>query len=128
MQENTGIDSSKPKNGNISQHNDNSTLAHPAPIDDKAAALEDELLERTTRFNNERFVYLFVIVVLVDAFMGSFAPGTVFGFLIISSLILLIGLAKWLEFPWIIEHLSRWEHLFFRLFERKEGIDPDFEP
>ena len=82
--------------------------------------------ERTAHFNKERFVYLFVIAVLVVAFIGSVAPRSVFGFLIISSLISLIGLANWLEFPWIIEHLSRWEHLFFRRIEGKN--DNDFEP
>lgn len=127
-QENTATGNGTPHNGNVSRHNGNDAPSHPGRRDDKAAALENELLERTARFNKERFVYIFVIVGLIDAFLGSFVPRSVFAFLMVWSLILLIGLANWLDFPWIIEHLTRWEHLFFRRFERKKDIETDIEP
>lgn len=58
---------------------------------------------------------------LFDALVGSLGSSTVFGFLIVTSLILLIGLAKWLEFPWIVTELERWHVRLGRWFDRKFG-------
>ena len=103
---------------------DGSILSIPektTKVDDKAAALENELSARSSRFNKERFAYYFAIITLVDALVGSFVPTSVFLFLIVASIILLIGLANWLEFPWVITHLVRWLNLLERKVTDKAG-------
>lgn len=108
---------------------ENVVVVHPiSRVDDKAAAVENELLERTAQFRKERFVYIFVIITLLDSLFISFAPQNVSIFLCLASLILLIGLANWLEFPWIITHLERWHAALLSKFEGKKSESDKIEP
>jgi hypothetical protein len=95
-------------------------------IDDKAAVLENQLLECKANFNKERFVYIFTIVTLVDVCIGWSAPSSVFATLIVASIIILIGLANWLEFPWVVENLGRWLTMIERRFsgQKQDETEP----
>jgi hypothetical protein len=95
-------------------------------LDDKAAALETELVECKARFNKERFVYIYAIIVLVDALIGYSAPPQVFTLLIVASLIISIGLEKWLEFPWVVENLGRWLSILEKRISgaKKDEMEP----
>ena len=82
-------------------------------LDDKAAVLEKEVQSLKSGFNRERFLYYFVIQCLFLALIGIYAPPKVFGFMIVASLLFSIGLSKFLDFPWIGEHLERWHDACF---------------
>ncbi|MDR6955963.1 hypothetical protein J2X65_005350 [Ancylobacter sp. 3268] len=99
-------------------------------IDDKAAALEADLVERKAQYNKERFCYHFIIVALFNMLMLGGQSSAVATLSLIASLILLIGIGKWLDFPFIHDRLDKWERLFFRAFEKKttNKIDIDTEP
>ena len=58
---------------------------------------------------------------LFNMLIGSLGSSAVFGFSIITSLILLIALAKWLDFPWIVTDLERWHVRLGHWFDRKFG-------
>lgn len=99
-------------------------------VDDKAAALEADLAERKASFSRERFVYIFCLVVLFDILIGQHVPGYVFSFTIVASVLFLIGIGKWLDFPFIHDRLDRWERLLFDAAKAKiTGKKPlDTEP
>jgi antibiotic biosynthesis monooxygenase (ABM) superfamily enzyme len=81
-------------------------------------------LERTAYFKKERFVYIYIITILFNLLIGSLvgqSNSPLFGFSVVSSLILLVSLAKWLEFPWVVTELERWLNRMGRLFDRKFG-------
>jgi hypothetical protein len=88
-------------------------------LDDKAAFLETEISEQKAKFNKERFVYLYCVVVLLNILIGQNFNGAIFSFTIVSSIILLIGVGKWLDFPFIHDRLDRWERLLFDALEKK---------
>lgn len=89
----------------------------PAPpqhrIDDKAAVLEKEVQSLKSGFNQERFLYIFVIQGLFLALVAPALSGKVFYFLIVFALLFSIGLSKHLDFPWIGMHLEKWHDLFY---------------
>ncbi|AHD08089.1 ABC transporter permease [Phaeobacter gallaeciensis] len=82
-------------------------------IDDKAAVLEREIQDLKVGFRRERFLYYFIIQGLILGVVGPHLPGAVFGVLIVFCLLFSIGLAKFLDFPWIVLHLERWEQLLY---------------
>ena len=49
---------------------------------------------------------MFLTAMLADALLALILPGWAFTFLNILLLILLIGLANWLEVPWVVRHLE----------------------
>ena len=108
----------------------------PAPpehrIDDTAAVLEKEVQSLKVGFKRERFLYYFIIQGLVLGLVGSYVPGFVFTVLIVFSLLSSIGLAKYLDFPWIVLHLEKWEHLCYEAAQKrllgKKPEEPQNEP
>jgi hypothetical protein len=62
-----------------------------------------------------------VILILFDGLMAAIANTTTFAFFLVASLILSIGLAKWLEFPWIVTDLERWLKRLGDLWDKKFG-------
>lgn len=100
----------------------------PSRVDDKAAALEESVEHYRAEFRRERFVYIFIIAVLFDALMLSIAPIGAASFAIVASLILLIGLAKWLEFPWVVTELEGWHRRLVSLWHSKTNTKPEIEP
>lgn len=108
----------------------------PAPpqhrIDDKAAVLEKEIQSLKVGFKRERFLYIFVIQGLVLGLVGPHLPGFVFSVLIVIALLFSIGLAKYLDFPWIVLHLEKWEHLLYETAQKrllgKKPEEPQNEP
>lgn len=106
----------------------------PAPpnrrIDDKAAVLEQDIQSLKANFNRERFAYYFVMLLLFNIFVASIAPQSAMYVSVVGSLLMLIGLGKWLDFPWISPHLERWHELFYRVCERWliKNKPPEVEP
>jgi hypothetical protein len=100
----------------------------PSRIDDKAAVLEESVQHLRAEFRRERFVYIFVITVLVDSLMLAQAPVSAAWFVVVASLVLLIGLAKWLEFPWVVTALEGWHARFVSFWHSKTNTKPDIEP
>jgi len=101
-------------------------------LDDKAASLEDDVQSLKAEFKRERFVYIFSVIVLFLLFVGSVGNESVFVLAIIAALILLIGLANWLQFPWVVVNLQRWHDLCFLWMQKKvrgeTAEDEDTEP
>lgn len=66
------------------------------------------------------------------ALVGLALPGKIFYFLIVVALLLSIGLAKHLDFPWIGMHLEKWHDLFYRAAEKwllgKKPQESETEP
>jgi hypothetical protein len=60
--------------------------------------------------------------------MLSVAPISAASFALIASLILLIGLAKWLEFPWVMAELEGWHNRLVSLWHSKTNTKPEIEP
>lgn len=100
-------------------------------IDDKAATLEDELQDLKIRLNRERFLSCFIGIVLAVCLVGPSLPNIVLGYLIIASLIFIIVLAKYLDFPWAVPILERFLELLFKGLEKKlvgNSADEKTEP
>jgi hypothetical protein len=93
----------------------------PSRIDDKAAALEDATEGLKAEFRRERFVYIFVILCLFDGLIAAHGNTMTFCFFLIASLILSIGLAKWLQFPWMVTDLDLWLKRLGDLWDRRFG-------
>jgi hypothetical protein len=87
-------------------------------LDDKAAALEAELAGRVAQFNKERFCYWFAIVSLFNILVANNLSNTAIFISVASSLIFVIGIGKWLDFPFIHDRLDRWERLAFEACKR----------
>jgi len=94
----------------------------PAPpnrrLDDKAAILEQENSRLKSSFNRERYIYAFSIGILFNIIIASFGNNATIGISIVGSLLLFLGLASFLDFPWITPHLNRWHDLAFRVCEK----------
>jgi hypothetical protein len=99
----------------------------PSRVDDKAAALEESVEHLKAEFRKERFVYIFIIGALFDTLMLAVAPGMASSFVLIATIILLIGLAKWLEFPWVTE-LEGWHNRLISFWHSKTNTKPEIEP
>lgn len=98
-------------------------------IDDKAATLESELIGLKAEFRRERFVYFFIMATLFCLLMGATTNGWLFFFSVVASTVLLIALAHWLDFPWVVTNLQRWNdamHLYF--LKRTNGKPEEVEP
>jgi hypothetical protein len=100
----------------------------PTKVDDKAAALEESIEGQRVEFKRERFVYFFVIAVLFDALMLSVAPSRSAWFVVVASLVLLIGLAKWLQFPWVVAELEGWHNRIITAWHSKTNTKSEIEP
>lgn len=107
-------------------------LRPPTPtteVDDKAAALESVIESLKSELRKERFVFIFVIITLFDGLILQTGSIALFWYFAVSSLILLIGLARWLEFPWVIVNLEGWLNRLGRAFDKKFlGKNDDIEP
>jgi di/tricarboxylate transporter len=100
----------------------------PTRVDDKAAALEESVEGLRAEFRRERFVYIFIIAALFDALLLSVAPASAAWFMVVASLVLLIGCAKWLEFPWVIAELEGWHKRIVSFWHTKTNTKPEIEP
>jgi hypothetical protein len=126
------------KNTNLDNHKNHSDLDQfapaPAPyrLDDKAAQLEEDIQSLKAGFRKERFVYVFIINTLFLLLVGSLASNLVTGMAVTASLIFLIGMGNYLEFPWMINHLERWHNLWYKWCEKRisgtEHKEEDTEP
>jgi hypothetical protein len=94
-------------------------------VDDKAAALEASIESMRAEFRKERFVYCFVMAVIFNLFVSAVGSTTTIGISIVASLILLIGLAKWLEFPWIVTHLELWLDRLGRTWDKRAATSEE---
>jgi hypothetical protein len=69
--------------------------------------LESQLSDERAQRRVERFFFLFVIAILFDAMLSKYLDsGWAFTVLTVLILILLIGVANWMEVPWIVRHLE----------------------
>ena len=78
------------------------------PIEKAAAALEEQLGQLRAERKVERFFWILTVSGILNAFLDSFIPWGAAATLLLFSLILLIGAARWLEVPWVVRHLERW--------------------
>lgn len=88
-------------------------------IDDKAATLEDELQDLKLRHGRDRFLYVFIITVLLVCLVGPNLPTALLGYIIVASLIFTISMANYLDFPWAILPLERWLDLIYKVAEKR---------
>jgi len=79
-----------------------------APIENAVAALQEQIEQQKTERKQERFFWFFTVTALLNVLFSSLAPWHAATVFLIFSLIGLIGLAKWLEVPWVVTHLERW--------------------
>jgi antibiotic biosynthesis monooxygenase (ABM) superfamily enzyme len=77
-------------------------------LDEAYLEIQKRLEEKDVAFKRERFVYLYIIIVLFDGLILSIADIKAFSFFLLATLILAIALAHWLEFPWIVTDLRVW--------------------
>lgn len=116
----------------IDSRDNHVVLRPPTPtteVDDKAAALESVIESLKSELRKERFVFIFVIITLFDGLILQTGSIALFWYFAVSSLILLIGLARWLEFPWVIVNLEGWLNRLGRAFDKKFlGKNDDIEP
>lgn len=109
----------------------------PAPpskrIDDKAATLESEVIGLKTAFARERFIYIFVCSLLSVMALGPHLSGALLAILIVGLVIFLLGMGKYLDFPWIVLPLERWHDMIFNAANKRlngsgsAGIEPQNE-
>jgi uncharacterized membrane protein YhaH (DUF805 family) len=90
----------------------------PAPpskrIDDKAATLEAEVTGLKTAFNRERFIYIFVSSLLTIMAIGPYLSGALLSILVVGVVIFVLGMGKYLDFPWIVLPLERWHDVLLK--------------
>jgi hypothetical protein len=72
-----------------------------------SAALEPRLQQEKSERRIERFFWILAVTILGDCILMKFMD-SVFSslFIILLSLVLLIGMAQWLQVPWIVRHLE----------------------
>lgn len=113
---NTIHGNSEPENGDLEAFD-------PGPpgrkLDDKAAQLEGEIQSVKRDARRVYFVLSFVATAFFLLFVASVGNSAVIAIAIAASLVLMIGIAKWLEFPWVVVNLERWHDMFFKACEGK---------
>lgn len=60
------------------------------------------------------FVLSFIATAFFLLFVASVGSSPAIAIAVAASLILLIGIANWLEFPWVVITLERWHDMFFK--------------
>ena len=123
-----------PLEGEIIPDSNDLDRFRPAPpskkIDDKAAALEAEIAGLKTGFNRERFIYIFISSVLALMAIGPNLSGALLSILLVSIVVFLLGMGKYLDFPWIVLPLERWHDMLFNAADKRlngnraPGIEP----
>ncbi|GAB0117474.1 hypothetical protein Acid7E03_15460 [Acidisoma sp. 7E03] len=100
-------------------------LKESTPSALSAAALESRLEEEKAQRKIERFFWLLGVTVLIDCILFKF-EGTVLpnAFIILISLVFLIGCARWLEVPWVYVFLVQ---CFNRFSQTKQSASPSAE-
>ena len=123
-----------PLEGELVTDSSDLDVFRPAPpskrIDDKAATLEAEVTGLKTSFNRERFIYIFISSLLAVMAIGPHLSGALLSILVVGIIIFLLGMGKYLDFPWIVLPLERWHDMIFNAAEKKlngknpVGIEP----
>lgn len=113
-----------PLEGEVLPRSDND-LDHflPAPsskrLDDKAATLEAEITGLKTSFARERFIYIFICSLLAIMSPGPHLSIGLLSVLIVGVVIFLLGMGKYLDFPWIVLPLERWHDMIFNAANKR---------
>jgi hypothetical protein len=91
---------------------------------DTVAALETRLESERTERKDERFLWLLVVVLLIDAIVCEHLSGFSSAFFLPISLLVPIAAGKMWGVPWIDVHLNR---IFDRLLPHhdKDKIEPE---
>lgn len=88
-----------------------------------AAVLESQLQEERANRKTERFFFIFAVTLLADAILIKFLEDWLATlFIIVFSIILILGLAHWLEVPQVIRPLER---LLDKVMKEKKTPDKD---
>jgi hypothetical protein len=68
--------------------------------------LESQLSHEKAQRKTERFFWIFVVVFLVEAYLASNVGWWQFTLVTALAIVFLIGIANWMEVPWIVRHLE----------------------
>lgn len=90
-------------------------------LDDKAAQLEKEIAFIKVEARRIHFVLSFISSLFFLLFVASVASNAAIFVATAGVLIFLIGLGKWLEFPWIVLHLESWHDALLQKFKSEKG-------
>ena len=94
-------------------------------LDDKAATLEAEISGLKTSFARERFIHIFISTLLFIMALGPNLSVTLLSVLIVGAVVFLLGMGKYLDFPWIVLPLERWHDMVFNAANKRlNGYDP----
>ncbi|NDA47749.1 MAG: hypothetical protein EBY21_10870 [Alphaproteobacteria bacterium] len=100
----------------------------PRKLDEAYLEIQKRLEEKDVAFKRERFVYLYIIIVLFDGLILSIADIKAFTFFLLATLILAIALAHWLEFPWIVTDLRVWLNKLHKGRQLGSNKENEIEP
>lgn len=78
------------------------------PSSTAAAVLESQLSEERAQRRCERFFWALAVLALLTVLITTLAPWQASIVGLLFSLLIAIGLGKWLEVPFIVAHLERW--------------------
>lgn len=78
------------------------------PSSTTAAALESQLQGERAERRCERFFWALAVLALVTVLITALAPWQSSVLCLLFSLVIAIGLGKWLEVPFVVAHLERW--------------------
>ena len=96
------------------------------PSTETSAVLEAQLAQEKAERKKERFFSLFAFILVADYYVGINAGWWPYTVVTILLVIFLIGMANWMEVPWVVRHL---EALFAMLSRRLSGkTDEGNEP
>jgi len=77
------------------------------PSSTTSAVLESQLSEEKAERRVERFFFIFAVSILLDVIFFKFLDsGWAFTVITVLVLIMLVGVANWMEVPWVVRHLE----------------------
>jgi uncharacterized phage-associated protein len=79
-------------------------------ISDTSAFFEQESRAYLSNVKQERFIWIFIVIGLLNALVGAVSPWGVEAIFFLFSVVMIIGSAHRLEVPWIVTHLDWWSH------------------
>lgn len=79
----------------------------PTRLDETAAILEEQLQHEADKRKEERFLWIFVVTLLIDALALRDASAVLTIGMLTFETVFLIGAARWLGVDWVVVVLER---------------------